>query len=88
LEVRARSPKRNVSDSAYCQARAKLEDSLLERIASSISSKAAAKVGRQALWLGREVKSVDGTGMRMPDTPENQASFPQPSTQKSAYAST
>jgi hypothetical protein len=33
------------------------------------------------LWRGRSVKLVDGTGISMPDTPENQALYPQPSTQ-------
>ena len=30
---------------------------------------------------GRAVKLVDGTGISMPDTPENQALYPQPGTQ-------
>jgi hypothetical protein len=33
------------------------------------------------LWRGRAVKLVDGTGISMPDTPENQAVYPQSSTQ-------
>jgi hypothetical protein len=33
------------------------------------------------LWRGRLVKLVDGTGISMPDTPENQERYPQPSTQ-------
>ena len=33
------------------------------------------------LWRGRAVKLVDGTGLSMPDTPENQAVYPQPSSQ-------
>ena len=33
------------------------------------------------LWRGRTVELVDGTGLSMPDTPENQAVYPQPSTQ-------
>ena len=32
-------------------------------------------------WRGRAVKLADGTGISMPDTPENQARYPQPSTQ-------
>lgn len=34
------------------------------------------------LWRGRSVKLVDGTGISMPDTPENQALYPQPNTQR------
>lgn len=33
------------------------------------------------LWRGRAVKLVDGTRLSMPDTQENQARYPQPSTQ-------
>src|SRR5260370_33540309 len=32
-------------------------------------------------WRGRPVKLVDGTGISMPDTPSNQARFPQSSSQ-------
>ncbi len=32
-------------------------------------------------WRGRVVKLVDGTGISMPDTAENQARYPQPSSQ-------
>ena len=34
------------------------------------------------LWKGRRVYLVDGTTASMPDTPENQAAFPQPTTQR------
>jgi hypothetical protein len=34
------------------------------------------------LWFGRHVKVVDGTALSMPDTPANQALYPQPSGQK------
>ena len=34
-------------------------------------------------WRWRAVKLVDGTGLSMPDTPENHACYPQPSTQAS-----
>jgi hypothetical protein len=32
-------------------------------------------------WCGRTVKLVDGTGISMPATPENQARYPQPGSQ-------
>jgi hypothetical protein len=40
-----------------------------------------AEAPRQWRWRGRAVKLVDGTGISMPDTPENQAHYPQPSSQ-------
>ena len=39
------------------------------------------KAPRRWRWRGRAVKLVDGTGLSMPDTPENQAVYPQPSSQ-------
>jgi hypothetical protein len=33
------------------------------------------------LWRGHPVKLVDGSGISMPDTPENQACYPQPDSQ-------
>jgi len=34
------------------------------------------------LWHGRKVRVVDGSTVTMPDTPENQAAYPQPKSQK------
>jgi hypothetical protein len=36
----------------------------------------------ESLWYGRRVKIVDGSSVSMPDTPENQQAYPQPSRQK------
>ena len=41
-----------------------------------------ANVPRDRLWLGRSVKVVDGTGLSMADTAENQAAYPQSCSQK------
>ena len=40
------------------------------------------KVQREQLWCGRHVKVFDGSSVSMPDTPENQKAYPQPSSQK------
>src|SRR5262249_38385641 len=34
------------------------------------------------LWLGRRVRVIDGTRIALPDTPANQADYPQPAEQK------
>ena len=34
------------------------------------------------LWLGRRVRVIKGTGIALPDTPANQADYPQPAEQK------
>jgi hypothetical protein len=68
--------------SAYCQARARLPDALLQRIHGHLSDRLEANVPSARLWLGRAVKVVDGTGLSMPDTASNQAAYPQSVSQK------
>jgi len=71
------------STSAYCQARARLDPAALELIAGHLSWSLERNVLNAERWLGgRAVKIVDGTGLSMPDTPANQALWPQPSGQK------
>ncbi|MBL4775080.1 MAG: transposase [Mariprofundus sp.] len=69
------------STSAYCQARKNLDEGWLESIFKHLSqqlSHAACRVGLQ----GRRVIVVDGTGLSMPDTIENQEKWPQQKHQK------
>jgi hypothetical protein len=71
-------------DSAYCQARARLDPQALELISQHLCWRLEANVLRHERWLkGRAVKIVDGTGLSMPDTAANQAVWPQPSSQQS-----
>ena len=69
------------STAAYCQARARLEPVTLELIRAQIAHSLERNVLSTERWAGRAVKIVDGTGLSMPDTPENQALWPQPSSQ-------
>jgi hypothetical protein len=69
------------STSAYCQARFKLEESDLESIQAH-TSKQLARRGADKAIQGRRVVVVDGTGISMPDTDENQQVWPQTSQQK------
>jgi hypothetical protein len=64
---------------AYCQARGRLPLELLQRLRCSVAGQA-----RKAedLWHGFRLKVVDGTGVSMPDTPENQGVYPQSREQK------
>ena len=71
-----------LSPSAYCQARARLEMQTLRLIHGHLAWSLERRVASAQLWLGRKVKIVDGTTLSMPDTPGNQQSWPQPSTQK------
>jgi hypothetical protein len=71
------------STSAYCQARARLDPAALGLIAGHLCWSLERNVLNAERWLGgRAVKIVDGTGLSMPDTPANQALWPQPSGQK------
>ena len=69
------------SSSAYCQARMKFEESDLESILAHTSEQLAQR-DTDDLFQGRRVVVVDGTGVSMPDTPENQQEWPQTRAQK------
>ncbi|MCC5608436.1 transposase domain-containing protein [Nostoc sp. CHAB 5834] len=68
--------------SAYCQARARLPEKLLEKLFKYSAQKLEEKVTQEHLWCGRNVLVIDGSTVSMPDTVENQKEYPQPSTQK------
>ena len=67
---------------SYSGARGRLPVEDLKAIHKEVASKAQGKVLEKQRWLGHDVKVVDGTGITLEDTPENQEAFPQPSTQK------
>jgi hypothetical protein len=66
---------------AYCQARQRLPEKLLQQLFSKVAKDLQDKVTREQLWCGRHVKVIDGSTVSMPDTPTNQQAYPQPSTQ-------
>lgn len=68
--------------SAYCQARARLPEQLLEKIFGQAAQSLEEKVTTEYLWCGRSVKVIDGSNVSMPDTVENQKAYPQPTSQK------
>lgn len=67
---------------AYCKARAKLPVALLSRLATHLGDELERQATTDWQWKGRRVLLGDGTTMSGPDTPENQAAYPQPNTQK------
>ena len=67
---------------SYCKARAKIPLDVLDGIQAHLVDRIQTRIPHNALWHGRHVKLVDGTGISMPDTPENQASWPQSKGQK------
>jgi hypothetical protein len=66
----------------YCRARAKLPETVIERLTVQVAHGSEAQVPRGWLWHGRHVKLADGTTVSMPDTEENQDVYPQHSAQK------
>jgi len=74
----------SASTAAYCQARGRLPSKGIVRTcretALRIEQEADGK--KWSLWCGRRVRVVDGSGVSMPDTPENQKRYPQSSRQK------
>ena len=66
----------------YCKARQRLPEALLSRLARESGADLHRKYPAGKLLGGRPVKVVDGTTLSMPDTKENQATYPQPASQK------
>ena len=71
----------SVRTGAYCRARQRLPLEMVRTLAQRTGRHLGQSACRRWLWRGRTVKLVDGTGLSMPDTPENQAAYPQPTTQ-------
>jgi hypothetical protein len=62
---------------AYCRARKRLPEAFFSAAACSAGRALDAKAKPCWLWEGRRVYLFDGTTVTMPDTPENQAAYPQ-----------
>ena len=66
----------------YCKARAKLSEAALRELTVEIAGELEAQADSPWLWKGLHSKLVDGLTFTMPDTPENQAEYPQSRSQK------
>jgi hypothetical protein len=67
---------------AYCQARKRLPEPFFADVARQTGRALDTDVEPQWLWKRRRVYVYDGSSVSMPDTPENQAAYPQPVVQK------
>ena len=67
---------------AYCLARQRLPIDMISCLTQHLGGLIAAQAPDAWRWQGRRVRIVDGTTLTMPDTPANQAAFPQQSNQK------
>ena len=66
----------------YCKARAKLSEAALRELTVEIADELEERADPTWLWKGLHLKLVDGFTVTMPDTPENQAEYPQSRSQK------
>lgn len=68
--------------SAYCKARAKLPEKFLRRLTYQVGSELEEQAPAHWRWHNRRVLLVDGLEVTLADTPENQAAYPQPTSQQ------
>ena len=67
---------------AYCHARKRLPEEFVANVARQTGRSLDKSVNPAWLWKYRRVYVYDGSTVSMPDTAENQAAYPQPTTQK------
>jgi hypothetical protein len=75
-------PPCNEDTGTYCDARKRLPTAVVRRLVHETARRGEAEAPDSWLWKGRRVYLVDGTTVSMPDTPANQAAFPQPRAQE------
>ena len=67
---------------AYCQSRKRLPEKFFSEVARHTGRALDASADLNWLWKGRRVYIFDGSTVTMPDTPGNQAAYPQPAGQR------
>jgi len=67
---------------AYCRARERLPVEMVCGLVHHTGELMSGQTPKAWHWRGRPVRMVDGTTVPMPDTPANQAAYPQPRSQK------
>lgn len=67
---------------AYCRARQRLPMELLSTLVRQTGRRITTQTPELWRWRGRPVRLVDGTTVVLPDTPANQAAYPQPRSQQ------
>jgi hypothetical protein len=73
---------REFSDSAYCQARARLPLAVFQAVLKGLVKALSPDTDATGRWLGHRTFLVDGSSFSMPDTAELQAHFGQPGCQR------
>lgn len=70
-------PPHCVSTGGYCIARKRLPLQMVKALVQQTGTLLSSSAPKAWRWRGREVKLVDGTTITIPDTPDNQAHYPQ-----------
>jgi hypothetical protein len=73
---------RSFTASAYCQARSRLPLALFQELVRRVAERIRPATDDTGQWLGHRVFVADGSSFSMPDTPELQEHFGQPSNQQ------
>jgi hypothetical protein len=71
-------PACSANSASYSEARTRFPETVITRLAREIGRRVHDSAPQSALWHGREVFLVDGTGLSMPDTLENRLVYPPP----------
>ena len=66
----------------YCRARDKISEAALRDLTIEVAAEVQFQADPKWLWKGRHAKLIDGFTFTMPDTPANQAEYPQQTSQK------
>jgi len=72
----------SVNTSAFSQARSNLDEASISLLAKKTAHYVVAHLPKEWLWKQKQIKLVDGSTVSMPDTPSNQAAYPQSNCQK------
>jgi len=72
---------RSIRTGAYCRVRQRLPLEMITELTRETGRLLSERAQMRWRWRGRTVKLVDGTGISMPDTEQNQERYPQPSSQ-------
>jgi hypothetical protein len=67
---------------SYCEARSRLPTDVLRTLARDTAQQLQETLPKAWKWNGRDVFIADGSHVSMPDTPQNQAGYPQPVVQQ------
>jgi Transposase DDE domain len=67
---------------SYCNARSRLRTNVLRALAKRTAQELEASAMQHWKWNGRDVFIADGSHVSMPDTSQNQTSYPQPEVQR------